>query len=73
MNSRAKHVKRCTSATFETGPSDVRIAPPDGRPIWLDVILEHHACAELPAQQRLERDRERDLAGSRVAEAAGAQ
>jgi hypothetical protein len=39
----------------------------------VDVVVEGHALAELAADERLARDRERNLAGSGVAEAAGAQ
>ena len=65
--------KRSRSARFEAIPSEARIAPPEGRPIALHVVVERHALAELAADERLARDRERDLAGARVAEAAGAQ
>ena len=39
----------------------------------LDVVVERHAVAELAADERLARDRERDLARAGVAEAARAQ
>src|SRR6266545_3775093 len=72
-NSRAKAVKRSTSARLEASPSEARTAPPDGRPDRVDVVVEAHALAEVAADQSLARDRERDLAGAGVAEAAGAQ
>ena len=44
-----------------------------GQPDRVDVVVERHPFAELAADERLARDREGDLAGAGVAEAAGAQ
>src|SRR6266545_3463676 len=44
-----------------------------GKPDRLDVVVDRHCLAELAADERFARDRERNFAGAGVAEAAGAQ
>src|SRR6266545_799278 len=44
-----------------------------GKPDRLDVVVDRHCIAELAADERFARDREGDLAGAGVAEAAGSE
>ena len=65
--SAAKRVRRRRSSTRV--PREARTAPPEGRPIASDVVVEGHPVAELPADERLARDPVGHFAVPGIAEA----